>query len=109
MDYHRIKVEVLNGCGVQNLANETARFLRKKGFDVTFYGNAAEPQKKTVVVDKLSPDKKWAKKVKSVLGMSRISAQVDSARCINVLVILGMDYNEVLPKEILNGRLIGIK
>ena len=61
VQYKNIKIEVLNGCGVQDLARVTTDYLRKKGFDVINYANAAEEQKRTVVIDRLSPEKKWQK------------------------------------------------
>lgn len=104
LDYRRIKIEVLNGCGVDDLARDTSRFLRNKGFDVTFFGNAAERQERTVIVDKLSPDKKWGKMVGRALGVETISTNIDSTRLVHVVILLGMDYNRVLPREILNRR-----
>ena len=108
MDYSKIKIAVLNGCGVDDLASDTSKFLRKEGFDVTFFGNAAENQERTVIVDKLTEKKKWASIVGKKLGITNLSYSVDSSRCLNVVIILGNDYKEVLPDEILNRRLIGI-
>ena len=38
------EVEVLNGCGVANLAARTTDFLRSKNFDVVFEGNMENQQ-----------------------------------------------------------------
>jgi hypothetical protein len=89
VQYKNIKIEVLNGCGVQDLARVTSDYLRKKGFDVINYANAAEEQKRTVVIDRLSPDKKWAKIVAKALDAKLTSAIVDSSLCVHVLVLLG--------------------
>jgi len=107
LDFSKIKIEVLNGCGVDDLARDTSRYLRRKGFDVTYFGNAAEHQKKTVIVDKLAPDEKWGRMVGRALGIKSISTSVDSTRLVHIVILLGMDYDQVLPKEILNRRLIG--
>jgi len=104
VQYRKIKIEILNGCGVQDLARVTTDYLREKGFDVINYANAAEEQKRTVVIDRLSPDEKWAKIVASVLDIDLTSAIVDSSLCIHVLVLLGKDYKEVMPKKILLER-----
>lgn len=110
VNYKNIKVEVLNGCGVQALARITSDYLRKKGFDVINYANTAEEQKRTAVIDRLSPQKEWAKIVASTLEVELTSAVIDSNLCIHVLVLLGKDYNEVLPPKILaDRRLIGSK
>ena len=104
VQYKNIKIEVLNGCGVQDLARVTTDYLRKKGFDVINYANAAEEQKRTVVIDRLSPEKKWAKIVAKALEVKLTSAIVDSSLCVHVLVLLGKDYDEVMPKRILLER-----
>ncbi|MBN1694924.1 LytR C-terminal domain-containing protein [candidate division WOR-3 bacterium] len=104
VQYKNIKIEVLNGCGVQDLARVTTDYLRKKGFDVINYANAAEEQKRTVIIDRLSPEKKWAKIVADALEVNLTSAIVDSSLCVHVLVLLGKDYDEVMPKRILIER-----
>jgi uncharacterized protein YebE (UPF0316 family) len=102
--YKDIKIEVLNGCGVQDLARITSDYLRNKGFDVINYANTAEEQKRTAVIDRLSPEKEWAKIVASILEVELTSAVIDSNLCIHVLVLLGKDYKEVLPQKILADR-----
>jgi uncharacterized protein YebE (UPF0316 family) len=104
VNYKNIKIEVLNGCGVQDLARITSEFLRNKGFDVINYANTAEEQKRTAVIDRLSPEKEWAKIVASILEVDLTSAVIDSNLCIHVLVLLGKDYHEVLPQKILSDR-----
>lgn len=104
VQYKNIKIEILNGCGVQDLARVTTDYLRKKGFDVINYANAAEEQEKTVVIDRLSPEKKWAKIVAEALDIKLTSAIIDSSLCVHVLILLGKDYDEVLPKRILIER-----
>lgn len=104
VQYRKIKIEVLNGCGVQDLARVTTDYLREKGFDVINYANAAEEQKKTVVIDRLSLEEKWAKIVASALNVKLTSSIVDSSLCIHVLVLLGKDYKEIMPKKILLER-----
>lgn len=104
VQYKNIKIEVLNGCGVQDLARVTTDYLREKGFDVINYANAAEEQKRTVVIDRLSPERKWAKIVAAALDVNLTSAIIDSSLCVHVLVLLGKDYDEVMPKRILIER-----
>ncbi len=104
VQYKNIKIEVLNGCGVQNLARITTDYLRSQGFDVINYDNSAEEQIRTAVIDRLAPDKKWAKIVASALEVNLISAVIDSNLCIHVLVLLGKDYDKVLPKRIISDR-----
>ena len=104
VQYKNLKIEVLNGCGVQDLARVTTDYLRGKGFDVINYGNAAEEQQRTVVIDRLSSEKKWANIVAAALDINLTSAVIDSSLCIHVLVLLGKDYDAVMPKRILMER-----
>lgn len=104
IDYHNIKVEVLNACGVDALARVTTDYLRSKGFDVINYANAKEKQEKTVVIDRLSKEKEWAKIVSSNLGIDLTSTSIDSNMCVHVLILLGKDYKEVLPEKVLKDR-----
>ncbi|MCK4525796.1 LytR C-terminal domain-containing protein [candidate division WOR-3 bacterium] len=107
VDFHLIKITVLNACGVDDLAKNTTIFLRRKGFDVIYFGNAAEHLEKTAIVDKLSPEMKWGKIVGKELGVANITTSIDSTRCINVVVLLGGDYDQTLTKKIFNRRLFG--
>jgi hypothetical protein len=104
VNYKNIKVEVLNGCGVQALARITSDYLRKKGLDVVNYANTAEEQRRTAVIDRLSPEKEWAKIVASILEVELTSAVIDSNLCVHVLVLLGKDYDKVLPQKIIMDR-----
>jgi len=104
VQYKNIKIEVLNACGIQNLARITTDYLRNQGFDVINYDNAAEEQTRTSVIDRLSPEKKWAKIVASALEVKLTSAVIDSSLCVHVLVLLGKDYDKVLPKIIILDR-----
>ncbi len=96
VDRSAIKIEVLNGCGERGLARRITEYLREEGFDVVEFGNASEPYLKTVVIDRRSKEKKFAKIVADALGSPILLEDVDSSSIYDVVVILGKDHKRVL-------------
>ncbi|RMD90278.1 MAG: LytR family transcriptional regulator [Calditrichaeota bacterium] len=93
-----ITVEVLNACGVQGLANEIAQYLRHKNFDVMSVGNYKSfDLDKTLVLDRESVRRKYAKKVAKALGVNdrQVVEQIDSSLQLKVTVIIGKDYRNL--------------
>jgi len=97
----KIKVEVLNGCGVNGLARRVSDFLRTEGFDVV-NGNGGNAESfgfvESIVVDRVGDISK-AEKVAKVLGVGNCLRQVDMDpyRIEEVTVIIGRDYRKLRP------------
>ena len=90
-----ITVEVLNACGVQGLANDISQFLRKNDFDVVNIGNYKNfDLERTLVFDRGSYNRIYAKKVSKVLGVEdrQVVEQMDNSLQLDVTVIIGKDY-----------------
>ena len=90
-----ITVEVLNACGVQRLANDISQFLRKNDFDVVNIGNYKNfDLERTLVLDRGSYNRIYAKKVSKVLGVEdrQVVEQIDNSLQLDVTVIIGKDY-----------------
>ncbi len=93
-----ITVEVLNACGVQGLANEITQYLRKNKFDVVNIGNYKNfDLDHTLVLDRVSLNGIYAKKVARVLGVNekQVVPQLDDSLQLNVTVIVGKDYKHL--------------
>ena len=88
----RIRVEVLNGAGVDRLASRATERLRELGFDVVYYGNADEFGQDTSVaiarLDSVEP----ARRVADALGLQRVEHRPDRNLYLDVTVILGADW-----------------
>jgi len=89
-----IRVEVLNGCGIQGAAGRVAHFLRSQGFDVVYEGNAEHFRfTESIVMDRAGtlPD---ARRVADALGVEHCVQQIkkDPYRIEDVTVIVGRDY-----------------
>lgn len=95
----RIQVEVLNGCGVDQLAARARFFLRDRGFDVVGVGNYNESDvRETFVIDRVG-DHASAAKVAAVLGLGadRIRAIPNPDSLFDATVVLGADYATLEP------------
>ncbi|MCH8954126.1 LytR C-terminal domain-containing protein [candidate division KSB1 bacterium] len=102
-----ITVQVLNGCGVQGLANEITQYLRNKNFDVVDIGNygGGWDLEQTLVLDRVSLESKYAKKVAKELGVNKnqVAPQLEDSVQLMVTVIIGTDYKKLkVYKELQN-------
>ena len=95
--YKHMKVEVLNGCGVDGLARIVGRRLRDLGFDVMTLENADSfgfPE--SIVVDRIGKMSE-ADRVGDALGIANRIQQIipDPFRIEGVTVIVGRDYRRL--------------
>lgn len=88
----RLDVIVLNGTRRSRLAYSVSQYLRNKGIDVLYYGNADTLYAQTLIIDRkdsvsLSNAKKVARYVKG-----KLMYVPDTDNLASVYVILGKDY-----------------
>jgi hypothetical protein len=88
-----IRIQVLNGCGTEGVAEEVASCLRDAGFDIVGTGNAdAFDYQHTLVIDRCgSMDK--AIKVGKVLQCEKVMVQRIAAPAGDVAVVVGSDWS----------------
>lgn len=89
----RVRVEVLNGSGRSGLARAVTDRLRGAGYDVVYFGNAAQGADSSVVVAR-SADAGPARAVARQLTIGRVREEPDSTLLLDVTVILGRDWPE---------------
>ena len=92
-----IKIEVLNGCGVQGVAKKWADNLRASGFDpvnVTNYDSSNIPR--TIIYDRESNACKNGIAVAKSLGLPKeyVAYQQSDQRLVAVTVIIGQDHDQ---------------
>ena len=87
----RVRIEVLNGSRAPGLARLATDRLRDAGYDVVFLGNAHSATDQSVVLDRVGK-REIAERVANVLQITRVQTQLDSARYLEVTVILGSDW-----------------
>ena len=87
----RIKVEVLNASGQRGQARRATMALRDAGFDVVRFANSDETRDSTLVLTRSGKDD-WAGLVARALGGARVESRPDSARYLDVTVLLGADW-----------------
>jgi len=92
-----VKVEVLNGCGVDGMARTVGNRLRETGFDVMTLDNADRfDYPESIVIDRLGkPDD--ADRVAEALGISNRIQQIvpDPFRIESVTLIIGRDFSRI--------------
>jgi hypothetical protein len=91
-----IRVEVLNGCGVNRLAVKVTNILRRKGFNVVKIGNTENQTfTETVVIERSDENMDNAEYLAKQIGCKNIGSDIDPALYIEVTVIVGIDYREI--------------
>ncbi|MFQ5679350.1 MAG: LytR C-terminal domain-containing protein [Gemmatimonadota bacterium] len=95
-DENRPRVEVLNGMGERGAAREVTSYLRERGFDVVYFGNAPRfDQARTEVLDR-SGSPALADSVARALGLDSARVRLDAELYLDATVILGTDWRERL-------------
>lgn len=90
-----IRIEVLNGCGIQGAAKTVTNFLRKCGFDVVNIDNAQSFHfDQTIIVDRVG-EKSYAQIVGEAIHSKNIIQQQDHSRLLEVTLIIGHDYQDL--------------
>lgn len=89
---NRITVEVLNGTGIDGLARETTRRLRRAGIDVVYFGDAeAGGRVDSTRILVRRGDSAAALRVRASLGRGSIVVEPDAGLLLDLTVLLGAD------------------
>lgn len=99
VDGRRIRVEVLNGAGVDGLAGQATERLRELGFDVVYYGNADDFDRDTSVAIARLENMEPARRVADALQLERVEHEPDRNLYLDVTVILGADWRGAKEEE----------
>ena len=92
----RIRVEVLNGGGVPGVAGTATDILRRKGFDVVYFGNESPfGRDSSVVIDRTGMEGAM-EAISQDLGITASRAEPDSTRLVDFTVFLGTDWQPPL-------------
>jgi len=93
----RVRVEVVNGGGVDGMGAEAMDYLREVGFDVVELGNHPDylrdgtVRDSSVVLDRVGRPA-WARSVAEALDVSRVTQEPDSNLLVDVTVVLGAQW-----------------
>ena len=93
--YPEIRVEVLNATGVNGLAKRVSWRLRDMGFDVVYYGNAADTLTKTVIIERADSSLSNAKELAWAINCKEITFEPDPDGLLEVTLIVGLDYQKI--------------
>ena len=95
----RVRVEVLNAGGREDMARFATDHLRDRGFDVVYFGNAeAFGQDSTMVLDRASRPQAAAA-VAQALGTDWVESQPDANLYLDVTVLLGSEWGPDVTRD----------
>lgn len=89
----RVRVEVLNAGGVPGAAAAARDELRRRGFDVVYWGNAESFDREATVVLDRAGRTEWARRVAEGLGAGEVRSEPDPSRLLEVTVLLGSGWD----------------
>ncbi|MCX7994539.1 MAG: LytR C-terminal domain-containing protein [candidate division WOR-3 bacterium] len=92
-----LRVEVLNGCGVNRLAIRVSDILREKGFNVVSIGDAKNHYPESVVIERADENMTNGKYFARRINCKNIGKDIDPALFIDVTLIVGEDYKKLFP------------
>lgn len=91
-----MRVQVLNGCGVNRLAIKVTNILRKKGFNVVEVRDAGtQDHEETVVMERSDENMVNANYFAKQIGCQNIGKDIDPALYIEITLIIGQDYKKI--------------
>jgi len=95
----KIQAEVLNGCGVTDVAQKITEYLRANKVDVVNLGNYRSFEIENSIIICRNDKIKYAEKVAAIVGLdhSNIIQQTNPDYLLDVTFILGKDYRNLKP------------
>jgi len=90
-----ITAEVLNANGRAGDARVGTRLLRREGIDVVYFGNAGDATLDSTRIVVRRGSREVGEKVRKALGRGRVEVQLDSAKLLDVSVLLGADFTSL--------------
>lgn len=91
---HLGSIELLNGCGIDGVAQEMAEYLRSHSFDVKNIGNAPTFNYDSTLVISRTYDTTMAASIAAVLKTDKIAIIQNNQHLYDVTVFIGADYKE---------------
>lgn len=97
--YRDIKVEVLNGIGIDGIAAEVTDYLREKGFDVVNTDDAGRTDYIYSMVKDRTGNLSSARNLAEILNIDTLSVlqEINKSLILDATVILGRDYIHLAP------------
>lgn len=96
-----IQVEILNGCGVDGIADKFTENLRKKNFDVVHTGNYRTFDIDESIVIERAGNMNNAKIFADVVGVDEMNIieQINKDYFLDITLIVGKDYNQLFKNK----------
>lgn len=99
-DRKYVRVEVLNGSGIQSAGRKTAELLRAMHNDVICVSDApTDTISETIIVERTRKNKMHARRIASLLKCGNIFCVIDSSLYVDVTVVVGKDYTKYIKEH----------
>ncbi len=95
--FPKIKVEIYNASDYDGLARKLTWYMRDNNFDVIYYGNSKQKLEKTVIVDRVDENMRYAKVVREFLGGGYLKYEPDVDRLTTITIFIGKDFMKIAP------------
>ena len=97
--FRDVKVEVLNGIGIDGIAAIATDYLRDQGFDVVKTDNADHSDYTFSLIKDRAGNLRSARSIAEVLNIDTLSVlqDINKSLILDVTVILGRDYQNLSP------------
>ncbi len=97
----KMQIEVLNGCGVDGVADRFTDYLRKKNFDVVYTGNYRSFNIDNSIVIDRTGDIINAEYLAEVIGIDnkQVIQQKNKNYFLDVTLIIGKDYKQLFQNN----------
>lgn len=92
-----VRVEVLNGAGEPGIAERVAERLRNRGFDVVFYGNAANFDYESTRVVARSDRTAEIRRLADAMSVDSVRREPRPELYLDATLILGADWQLHMP------------
>ena len=95
----KIKIEVLNGCGVSGIADRLTEYLRANKVDVVNLGNYRSFDVEHSIIISRNQKTKNAQNIAALIGLdgNSIIEQINPDYLLDITFILGKDYRNLIP------------
>ncbi len=95
----RVTVRLLNGCGVEGIADRAKDYLRQfERFDVVEWKNGPHFDYTETEIVALTENRGLAEEVRDMLGFGRVVFAPDSTQLLDLSITLGSDSRGRIPK-----------
>ncbi len=99
-DLPAVRVVIKNGCGVESLASDYAKYIEERhNIDVVALGDTPHPIYNKSLIEAKTDDPGDLRRLKRMTGIQRYILAVDPSYEAPFIIILGADFEEIMQNK----------